>query len=193
MGTAFNTLTGHFVDLRPLCEDDAEITLGWRLSERARLMNVGATTVEQQRNWIAKRPESERNYIIDLKNGRSVGMLSLVEINHGNRNAEPSRFLIGEEELVQGIPVAVEAMSLLYKEAFEVLGMTKLYGAVVEGNERMLKWHQYLGMKEEGRLRKHYLIDGKWRDVYMIGLLEEEYRTTTIPRMKLLIKMGQKK
>lgn len=190
MPPVFAPLTGRYVDLRPLCEDDAELTLGWRLGERARLLNVGAATVAEQRQWVAERPTSERNYVIALKDGRPVGMLSLIAINAANRNAEPSRFLIGEEGAVKGIPAAVEAMSLLYGEAFGRLGLTRLYGTVVEGNGRMLKWQKYLGMREEGRLRRHYLIDGVWRDAIMVGLLEEEYRSVTLPRMKSLLAMG---
>lgn len=190
MPPIFAPLTGRYVDLRPLCEDDAELTLGWRQSDRARLLNVGAATVADQRQWIAARPASEQNYVIVLKEGRPVGMLSLIAINPVNRNAEPSRFLIGEEEAVKGIPAAVEAMSLLYGEAFDRLGLTRVYGTVVESNGRMLKWQKYLGMREEGRLRRHYLIDGVWRDAIMVGLLEEEYRSVTLPRMKSLLAMG---
>lgn len=118
-------------------------------------------------------------------------MLSLIAINRANRNAEPSRFLIGEEDRVRGVPVAAEAMSLLYKEAYDTLDLVRLYGIVIEDNQRMLKWHKYLGMKEEGRVRQHFFLDGQWRDGIMIGLLEEEYRSVTIPKMNMLIAMGK--
>ena len=74
----FPTLHGHCVDLRPLAVGDAEVTLGWRTGERARLLNAGATDVEQQRSWIARRPRSEQNYVIELKSGDPVGMVSLI-------------------------------------------------------------------------------------------------------------------
>jgi diamine N-acetyltransferase len=190
MSVSFEALPGRFVDLRPLATDDAAVTLAWRMGDRARLLNSGAGDVAQQAAWIAARPESERNYMIVLKDGTPVGMLSLIGINSTNRNAEPSRFLIGEEALVRGIPAAVEAMSLLYRLAFDDLNLARLYGTVASGNAKMLKWQKYLGMQEEGRMRRHLWLDGEWHDAIIVGLLESEYRTVTLPRMQLLLGMG---
>ncbi len=180
-------LTGEFVNLRPLQVGDAELTLAWRNSQRARLLNAGAADVEQQAAWIANRPGSEYNYIIELKTGHPVGMLSLVGVNQVNRHAEPARFLIGDENATKGIPAAVEAMKLLYEFAFDKLGLVRLYGTVASGNPLMLKWQKYLGMHEEGRMRNHYFLDGKWHDAIALGILTEEYRNIALPRMTALI------
>ena len=93
-------LRGTHVTLRPLTVDDAERTLRWRLDDRAKLLNRGAETVEQQAAWIAARPASEINFVIELASGEAVGMLSLVGIDRVNRHAEPARFLIGEPKAV---------------------------------------------------------------------------------------------
>ena len=50
-------------------------------------------------------------------------MLSLIGIDRVNAHAESARFLIGEEDAVKGIPVAVEAMKLLYALACDELGL----------------------------------------------------------------------
>ncbi|WP_316251099.1 GNAT family protein [Sphingomonas sp. JC676] len=180
-------LEGRFVDLRPLLPEDAPLTHGWRSGARARLLNQGAGTVAQQEAWIRSRPASELNFIIQRKDGRPVGMLSLVGIDRVNRHAEPGRFLIGDEEAVRGIPAAVEAMKLLYQLAFDTLGLVRVYGTVAADNGRMAKWQRYLGMREEGRMRRHYFIDGRFQDALMFALLEEEYRAETLPRMEALI------
>lgn len=180
-------LIGAFVNLRPLNVEDAALTFSWRNAQRARLLNSGSVNVEQQAAWIAGRPASEYNYIIELKTGHPVGMLSLVGIDRINRHAEPGRFLIGDEEVAKGVPVAVEAMMLLYELAFDKLGLVRLYGTVASGNPLMLKWQKYLGMQEEGRMRSHYFLDGKWHDAIMLGILVEEYRKVALPRMKVLI------
>lgn len=180
-------LHGEYVDLRPLQADDAALTLSWRQSPRARLLNDGAQTVESQAAWIASRPDSEENYVIVLKDGTSVGMLSLVNIDLANRRAETARFLIGDEDAVRGVPAAVEAMKLLYARAFGDLALTRIYGTVVSTNRRMAQWQKYLGMQEEGRLRRHYLLDGEWHDAICLGLLEHEYLEISLPRMNALI------
>lgn len=184
------TLEGQFVTLRPLNERDADITLKWRQSNRASLLNQGAQDVEQQRAWITSRPSSEYNFIIELKSGLPIGMISLVEIDTFSRHAETARFLIGEEEAAKGVPAAVEAMKLLYEFAFGTLDLRRLYGTISVENHLMIKWQKYLGMIEEGRLRKHYFINGKYHDAVFMGLLKEEYLTTSLPRMKSLIALA---
>jgi diamine N-acetyltransferase len=180
-------LRGDFVQLRPLQVADAELTFRWRTRARARLLNAGARTVEQQAAWIAGRPESEYNYVIELVNGLPVGMVSLTGIDPVNRHGEPGRFLIGDEDAVHGVPAAVEATKLLYRLAFEELGLVRVCGIVAAENTLMIKWQKFMGMREEGRLRNHLFLDGRFQDAVFLGLLVEEYRATTQPRMDALI------
>lgn len=180
-------LRGEHVILRPLRAEDAELTLGWRLSDRAALLNRGADSVSAQAEWIASRPSTELNFVIQLRSGQPVGMLSLVAIDEVNRRAEPARFLIGEPEAVRGIPAAVESMKLLYKLAFDQMKLNRVHGTVVADNQLMLRWQKFLGMKEEGRLRQHYFIGGRFRDAICMGMMEDEYRSVALPRMNALI------
>lgn len=185
------TLHGEFVDLIPLQVAHAEITFLWRQSERAANLNRGASDVQQQAAWIASRPASEYNFIISLKCGRPVGMVSLSGIDAVHRHAEPGRFLIGDEESVRGIPVAVEAMKLIYELVFDRLRLQRIFGTIASDNTLMMKWQKFLGMKEEGRLRKHYFINGHFQDAVLFGMLEEEYRSQALPRMNALIAAGR--
>ena len=184
-------IEGDFVILRPISPEDAEITLRWRQSDRSSLLNAGAQTVEQQRQWIASRGQSEINYMIQLKSGQPVGMLSLIAIDLANSRAESARFLIGENDLVKGIPAAVEAMKLLYDLAFKKLKLNRVYGTIAEDNTLMIKWQKFLGMNEEGRLRKHYFIQEKFQDAVCLGILADEYETQALPKMKLLMRAGK--
>lgn len=157
------------------------------------MLNAGANNLDEQLEWIKARPANEHNFIIQLINGFPVGMLSLVNINSVNRHAETARFLIGEEEATRGIPVAVEAMKLVYTFAFDELNLVRLFGTVASGNTLMIKWQKYLGMKEEGCMRNHYFIDGRWQDAIILGLLADEYRTQSLPRMNALISAARRK
>jgi RimJ/RimL family protein N-acetyltransferase len=185
------TLKGEFVDLRPLTADDAALTLRWRQGQRAANLNRGAQTVEDQAAWLASRPNSEYNFGIVLKNGATVGMVSISGIDTVHRHAEPGRFLIGEEDAVQGIPAAVEAMKLVYELIFDELGLLRVYGTIASDNVLMIKWQKFLGMREEGRLRRHYFINGHFQDAVMFGMLVDEYRSTALPRMNALIAAGR--
>lgn len=182
-----DTLHGSFVDLRPLRVEDAALTLTWRRSARAALLNPGAATLEAQADWIAARPAAEYNFIIQNKRQQPLGMLSLTAIDHLHSRAEPGRFLIGEEIAARGIPVAAEATRLVYDLAFCDLGLRRVHGTVASANTRMIKWQRYLGMVEEGRLREHYFIDGRRQDAVCFGLLADEYHRITRPRLDALI------
>ena len=186
-------LTGEFVRLRSLKVEDAEITHRWRLSARARRLNGAAASLEDQRRWISSRPPGEFNYVIQLIDGPPVGMLSLVDIDTANRRAESARFLIGDEAAAKGTPAAVEAMKLLYELAFDRLHLERVYGLIAASNPLMIKWQKYLGMKEEGRQRRHFLIDGEFVDAVNLGLLADEYRAVTLPRMTALLAMGRQR
>ncbi|MCV2357241.1 GNAT family N-acetyltransferase [Paucibacter sp. B2R-40] len=185
------TLQGEFVDLIPLTPSHAALTFAWRQSERATNLNRGAATVEQQAAWIGARPATEYNFLICLKDGRPVGMVAISAIDTVNRHAEPGRFLIGEPDAVRGIPAAVEAMKLIYQLVFEQLQLERVFGTIASDNLLMVKWQKFLGMKEEGRLRRHYFINGHFQDALCFGMLEAEYRAAALPRMNALIMAGR--
>ncbi len=185
------TLEGEFVNLRPLTPDDAALTFRWRQSERAANLHRGAQSIEQQAAWLASRPASEYNFIIVLKNGLPVGMVSVSGIDKVHRHAEPGRFLIGDEDAVRGIPAAVEAMKLVYGLVFDELKLLRVYGTIASDNVLMMKWQKFLGMKEEGRLRNHYFLNGHFQDAVMVGMLADEYRNIALPRMNALIAAGR--
>lgn len=185
------TLTGEFVDLVPLATEHAAKTLAWRHSERAANLNQGAGSVEQQARWIAGRPDDEYNFVIRLKDGAEVGMVSVIGIDTTHGHCETARFLIGEEETVRGVPAAVEAMKMVYELVFDTLKLRRVHGTVASDNTLMIKWQKFLGMKEEGRLRRHYFINGHLQDAVCLGLLEDEYRAQALPRMNSLIAAGR--
>lgn len=184
-------IDGEFVNLRQLQIADAEKTFVWRSALRAKNLNESAASVQLQAQWIASRPSGEHNFLIELKSGHPVGMLSLVNVDMINLHGEPGRFLIGDDAAVKGVPVAVEAMKLLYKLAFDQLGLVRVSGIVAANNPLMTKWHKYMGMKEEGRLRNHLYQNGEFLDGILLSLLVDEYRKTTLPRMNGLIAMAR--
>ena len=151
--SAHKILEGEFVSLRPLQVSDAELTYGWRNAARAKFLNQGAASVVQQATWIASRPPSEYNFVIELKNGLAVGMVSLTGIDTINQRGEPGRFLIGNEDAVKGVPVAIEAMKLIYEFAFDQLGLMRICGTVAADNHLMTKWQKYFGMKELNEIK----------------------------------------
>lgn len=180
-------LKGSIATLRPIAEGDAELTLKWRQGNRAKLLQRGAKTVEEQKAWIAaKLKTNELNFIIEYRE-KAVGMIALHDINHVHNSVQMGRLLIGEEEWVGKAPVAFEADLMLCDYAFDVLKMHKIYGDVMEDNHGMLKTRFYLGYMQDGILRHHYMYDGVYKNTVAVSLLEDEYRRTCRPKLVQLI------
>lgn len=181
-------LQGTFTTLRPLAMEDAEITLRWRLSPRARFLQRGARTVDEQRAWIAAAlaRQGELNFIIEHR-GAPVGTISLTDINSVHKTAILGRELIGEEQTTRQTPVAFESELLVCDYVFDKLRFHKIYGDVMEDNSNMIRARRYLGYKQDGVLRDHYIFDGVYKSAIALSLLEDEYRTTCRPRLIQLV------
>lgn len=190
----YSKLSGKFVDLIKLDLVDAEITFKWRTSSKASNLNLGAQNLVEQESFIKTRPDNEFNYVICLKDGAKVGMISLIRVDYNNKNAESARFLIGEQDLVKGLPVAVEAMKLLYDLAFKHLGLERVYGYISSENRLMVKWQIFMGMIQEGVLRNHLLSrDSKYVDAIAMGLLKDEYLDNIETKYNNMINFGLRK
>lgn len=192
-GEKMDPIEGSFVHLRLMNDDDADRTFKWRNLERAKFLGGVPESLDAQKSWIKSRPNNEINFIIELKhNSMGIGMLSLVEIDSKNRHAQSARFLIGEEQETSGIPVAAEAMLLLYKFAFETLVLNRIYGFIAATNLQMIKWQQFFGMKIEGTWREHLLIDDSLTDAVLMGMLRSEFEHYGEKRLNSIIKMGSR-
>jgi [ribosomal protein S5]-alanine N-acetyltransferase len=171
-------LSGSFTNLRLLSEEDAEVTLKWRNSSRARFLNTGAESVVDQRRWIRSALESPRdlNMIIEYLE-QPVGMLSLMDIssNLNFKSAETGRFIIGEPEFCASKPVAFDSLLVHYDFAFEYLKLDYLYGHINPENSKMARFHKYCGVdlvEEESqffdlnKFKKGYVNIQINRDIY---------------------------
>ena len=80
---------------------------------------------------------------------------------------------------------------LLYELAFDRLGLHRVFGSVASQNTRMIKWQRFMGMAEEGRMRDHYCMNGRFHDAVIMGLLAADYRHVTLPRLRAFVDAGR--
>lgn len=59
--------------------------------------------------------------------------------------------------------------------AFDVLNLHKVCGQAIGSNVASIGFHRSLGFSQEGLLRDHQHIDGKYQDLYCFGLLSREW------------------
>lgn len=164
-----------YVTLRRMLLSDACQTLAWRNSPKARFLNKGAQSVEEQERWITSRPSTEINLIISAKNGTDIGMVALVDIDLKNKKVEAGRLLLTDDAQKMGKPFVIEALTMIYELAFNYIDLNKVYGMISSDNKLMIKFHLYMGLKKEGVLRAYYKRPGGYLDCVCVGLLKQEF------------------
>lgn len=115
---------------------------------------------------------SERRFIID-KQGISVGLVELVDIDYIHRRSEFS-ILVAPEH--QGKGYASVATHLALNFGFMVLNLYKLYLIVDEENTKAIHIYTKLGFKQEGVLLQEFFINGQYRNTLRMCLFQHEYQ-----------------
>lgn len=116
--------------------------------------------------------KNQLHWVIRDRNRKPWGLLSLVDINLGQKRAE---VLIG---VLPTAPFALSIASMLglYRFYFDFMGFNKLYSLVFSDNSHSLKSTLHIGFKQEGLLRKEVFNPQKreWVDLVRTGILRDE-------------------
>lgn len=119
--------------------------------------------------------------IEDKNKDNAIGIISIIQIDQKNRNAE-CIIDIGEKDY-WGKGYGREALILL-DYAFLELNLHRISLRVFAFNERAVALYNRIGFKTEGISRQALYRNGKWHDIMHMGMLKQEY---------LLSEGGQKK
>ncbi len=169
--------------LRPLRQEDAEITLRWRNAESVRRFMytdhlIGAAEHEA---WIARiLTDPSKAYFLFEEEGEPIGNVGIYGIHPQNRSAEWN-FHLRPEGATRGAGRAMEFFAL--DMAFGELSLRKLVCEVLDFNQRVVEMHKSFGFQQEGLRKRHVLKDGLWRDVHELALFDEDWRAGR-PRMR---------
>ncbi|SNC59069.1 spermidine N1-acetyltransferase [Sodalis endosymbiont of Henestaris halophilus] len=115
---------------------------------------------------------SERRFIVD-KQGISIGLVELVDIDYIHRRSEFSILIVPEH---QGKGYASIATHLAINFGFMVLNLHKLYLIVDENNTKAIHIYTKLGFKQEGILLKEFFINGQYHNTLRMCLFQHEYQ-----------------
>lgn len=127
-------------------------------------------TPEQHLNFLKHIEKKGDLYYIIKYNSKNVGVVSIYDIDYTNKKAEWGRFIILPEHRSVAFPVS----KLIIKKSFEDLKLHKLYAHVLTTNQRVVEFNKLLGFKEEGILKDHYYISGKFVDVHYLALINKK-------------------
>lgn len=107
--------------------------------------------------------------------GECIGTIKIGLINL-NHKISDLVVLIGNKKY-HGKGLAVEAIRLANELAFIEYDIRKLFGGMYESNMSSIKAYTRAGWIVEGRLKGHYLVNGKAEDRILVGCFNPKYFT----------------
>src|SRR5690625_172592 len=166
--------------LRKMTLEDADLYHKWRNDLEVMYStnpSLDVYPMETTRKFVEQvilGSHNAKSYIIvEKENERSIGVVSLTNIDYKNRNAE-CIIDIGETEY-WGKGFGSEALKLLLDYAFYEMNLHRVSLRVFSFNDRAIRMYTKLGFQEEGNSRQSLFRDGKWHDIIYMGILQNEY------------------
>jgi [ribosomal protein S5]-alanine N-acetyltransferase len=124
--------------------------------------------------WQAEAPRSKYQLAITLaSSGELIGNIGLRKDTADSAVAETG-FELAPEQWGQGY--ATEAAAALLDYGFAEMALRRAHAHCVADNQRSVRVLEKIGMKQEGRLREHVVVNGKWSDVLLYGLLASDWQ-----------------
>jgi len=119
---------------------------------------------------------AERRFVVENQNKLLIGLVELIEIDYIHRSAE-FQIIITPEHQGKGYAKVLINKALDY--SFTILNLHKIYLHVSIENEKALHLYQQCGFIEEGHLVEEYFINGQYRDVKRMYVLQNQYLKST--------------
>lgn len=162
--------------LRGMTYDDTEKIVEWRNSDsvRRRFIYQGLFTKESHENWIRTMVETGKvvqMIICEVGTGKPVGSVYVRDIDKIHQKAEYGIF-IGEKD-ARGKGYGTAAAKLMVRYCFEELALHRLFLRVYAENERAIRSYEKAGFVKEAHLREDVYIDGEYKDIVLMGILNK--------------------
>jgi RimJ/RimL family protein N-acetyltransferase len=130
----------------------------------------------EQKQWIATYRNTDNNIrlMVELSNGKTIGMVSLTDIDWKNRTAEINyKIHVSPEDRIKN-DIFNGTLALL-NYAFNELGLNCVYVRIIASNISSLKLQDKLGFKKEGEIRERIYKNGKFHNQIVASLLKSEF------------------
>lgn len=178
-----------YLRLAPLGVRHLEQTLRWiNNPEIAKPFGLDRHITDvQHMAWFMSLQEDETQNIwaIEQDSFGHIGNIGLKNIDRQHRSGEYWIYLSPE---AQGHGFATAATELVLEQAFDALGLQKVYLHVNPDNHAALQVYERCGFESEGLLRQEYeSAEGRY-DMLRMGICESSWRTTKKlkPRVALM-------
>lgn len=179
-------LEGYAFRLRPVEISDAALIVGLRNNPGLnRFLHASSPRVEDQVQWIANYHQRSGDYyfvvesMVDLA---AEGVVSLYDIDTEAFSGEWGRWILRPGSLA-----AIESSWLIYRVAFEVVGLHEVFCRTVAANAAVVSFHDSCGITDRRVLHNHFELGGQRQDA-----IEHRVERTAWPALEArLSKLGQ--
>ncbi|MCL1805039.1 MAG: GNAT family N-acetyltransferase [Clostridiales bacterium] len=186
-------LKGKKVRLRTLEEKDAEILQKWYMDKdfRQAYDAYDSNDLDSIRDEIAlskggiydPRTSKMIFMVLRARDDVPIGVCCLRDIDRMNGNAE-LLLGIGEKDMrLAGF--GLDLLIVLLDFAYYELRLQKTYMRISENQPYGLQNALKFGYKPEGHLRNQIFVDGKYANVFFLGMLKSDYeKLSIVPKWK---------
>lgn len=115
---------------------------------------------------------AERRFIAEDSAGAAIGLVELIEIDYIHRSAE-FQIIITPDHQGKGFARSLIRQALHY--SFTILNIHKVFLIVAVENVKAIHLYEESGFIEEGHLVQEFFINGRYRDVKRMYILQDTY------------------
>lgn len=172
-------LEGKSIYLSPHDLADIDVYLKWFNDPEVKqtLLVRHAVTRQAEEEFLRKagKPPHFNFFAIHLQsNNQLIGTCDLKVVDWPSRVGSLGIAIGEKSKWSKGY--GTEAVALLLKYGFTALNLHRVQLEVFADNSRGIRCYEKCGFTHEGRRREADFFEGKYRDVLMMGMLEEEWR-----------------
>lgn len=152
------SMEGYGYLLRPIKCTDVAFIIEVRLEdlERNRFVHPISSDVSEQEAWLDRYFKRNGDYYFVVENQITKKREGLIAFyNEMDGKAEWGRWVLKKESLA-----AAASVYLLYRIAFEQVGLQELYCRTVADNTRVVSFHTHIGEKMRCRHKEIFEING---------------------------------
>lgn len=160
--------------LRLMTYDDTDLIVKWRNTDSVRknFIYQALFTRESHEKWIRTKVETGdvvQMIICEIGSDKPVGSVYVRDIDSTHHKAEYGIF-IGETS-ARGKGYGTAAAKLMIRYCFEELKLHRLFLRVYAENIQAIRSYEKAGFEKEALLRDDVCIDGWYRDIILMGIL----------------------
>ncbi|WP_395303170.1 GNAT family N-acetyltransferase [Pectobacterium polonicum] len=137
------TILGKFIYLKCVREIDCEFILSLRLDNRFnQYINETSHDIDLQKKWVMEQEKRENDYyfIIHTLDGKSIGTISLYNIDKIKKEGEFGRWICSGSAIH-----SLESALLIHEFGFVTIGLNAINTNTISDNKAVVNFHKRFG------------------------------------------------